>query len=106
EVRTIGDVVILDLHYPRFGPFAVFAELDLGIHDRADGMRAQIVGDLAVVEALGGLDSLLQHLKIGIAPAAEIIAEWVDATAWRLRLVFFEEIRGRRHQFGRRHPEL
>src|SRR5262249_6223407 len=70
EVGAFGNVVILDLHHPGFGPFAVFAELDLGIHDRADGMRAQVVGDLIVIEALGSFDRLLQHLQIGVTPAA------------------------------------
>src|SRR5215471_16709386 len=69
-------------------------------------VNAHVVGELVVIEALGALDRLLEHLKIGIAPPAEVITEWVDTLARRKRLVFLEEIRGRRHQFRRRHPEL
>src|SRR5262249_11681972 len=98
EVRGIGDVVVLDLHHPGFGPFAVFAEPDVGGHDGRECVGAHVIGELVVIEALGALDCLLEHLKIGIAPPPEVITEWVDTLAWRKRLVFLEEIRGRRHQ--------
>ena len=75
-------------------------------HDGLELVAAQIFGELVVVEALGAFDGLLQHLEIGIAPAAEIIAERVDAFGLGAALVVLEEIRGRRHQFRRRHPGL
>src|SRR5262249_22411713 len=45
-----------------------------------------------------------EHLQIGISPAAQVIAERIDAL--RARLVFLEEVRSRGHQFRRRHPSF
>src|SRR5262249_21304600 len=75
EVRAVGDVVILDLHHSRFGPYAVLSKLYIGGHDRGEGMAAQVFGEPVVVEALGAFDRLLQHLQICVAPPAKVIAE-------------------------------
>src|SRR5262245_51416026 len=74
EVRALGDVVILDLHNPGFGPFAVLTKLDIGGHDRGESVAAKVFGELVVVETFGALDRLLQHLEIGVAPSTEVIA--------------------------------
>src|SRR5215510_236708 len=45
-VRALGDVVILDLHNPGFGPFAVLTELDIGGHDRGESVTAKVFGEI------------------------------------------------------------
>src|SRR5688572_19146608 len=61
------DAVILHLHHPGLGPFAVGAVFDVA-HDGLHGVLAQEGGDVVVLDALGALDAPLQHLEIGIAP--------------------------------------
>ena len=74
-------------------PFAAFAELDVA-HDGLEFVVLRdVVGELVVVEALGRPDRFAQHLEIGIAPAAEIVTERIDAFGRGARLIFFEEIR-------------
>jgi hypothetical protein len=61
EVYAVGDVMILDLHHSRFGPFAVLTELYIGGHDRGEGVAAQVFSERVVVEAFGAFDRLLME---------------------------------------------
>ena len=85
-----GHAVILHLQHARLGPLAVLAEFDVA-HDGLELVAVQVIGELVVVDALGAFDRLAEHLEIGIAPAAKIIAERIDAFGLRPRLVFLEE---------------
>ena len=69
-------------------------------------VAAHVVGELVVVDAFRAGDRVGQHLQIGVAPAAEIIAQRFDAFGLRAVLVFLGGVRGRRQQFRRRHPGL
>src|ERR1700687_3583887 len=79
EIVETGSADVLELygHQPRFLPLPLFAELDIADHG-LEGMAADVVGDLVLVEALGALDGGAQHLQIGISPGREIIAERID----------------------------
>src|SRR4029078_6572356 len=75
-------------------------------HDGLEGGLSERIGDLVVLDALGNVDRLLERAKTDIAPAAEIIAERVDALGAGARLVLVKERPGRSHQLVRRHPGL
>src|SRR5262249_13035480 len=55
----------LHLQHARLGPFALGAEAYVAIHG-LERVGADIVRELAVVEALGGLDRLLQYLHLRV----------------------------------------
>ena len=66
---------VLVLHHFRVGlrHFTVLAKRDVA-HHRLEGVAAQPVGELVLVEALGGFDRIGQHLHISISPRGEVIA--------------------------------
>src|ERR1035437_3655788 len=51
------DVVELDLQHARLSPFPLLPELDVA-NDRLERGVADVVNELAIIEALGGLNSL------------------------------------------------
>src|SRR6516165_9612752 len=68
---------------------------------------ADVVGELVVVEALGGLHRLAEDLDVGVAPGPEIVAERIDALGAGPRLVLLEERLGAVERQGlRRDPGL
>src|SRR5215470_18486290 len=71
-------------------PLAALAELHVA-HDGLERGLADVVGELVVVEALGGLHRLAEDLDVGVAPGAEIVAERIDALRAGPRLVLLEE---------------
>jgi hypothetical protein len=83
------DAVELDLQNPGLSPFAIRTELDVA-HDGLEGALAQVVSELVLIEALGGVDRLaersLRYVKrIGdlLNEAKEIVGHgnfmnWVD----------------------------
>src|SRR5947207_999770 len=83
---ALFDVVILHLHYAGLGPLAAWAISPVA-HDRLEGVLAVVVGDLVILDALGTLDRLTERAEIGIAPAAEIIADRIDALGAGARLI-------------------
>src|SRR5262249_40610900 len=72
-------------------PFAKLVE-----PDRSDNGAKFVVVDvlrkLVVVETVGGLDRLLQHLHGGIGKRRLIKTERINAGVFRLRLVLFQEV--------------
>ena len=50
-----------------------------GAVDGLEGGLADVVGELVVLEAVGALDGVAEHLDVGVAPAAQIVAERIDA---------------------------
>src|SRR6185437_8408258 len=81
-----ADVLELHLEHPRLRPFAFLAELDVAIH-RLEGVRADVVGDLLLIEALRLRHGLGQDLHVGVRDRRHVIAERIDARRLRLRLV-------------------
>ncbi len=82
EAGALLDAVILHLQHPALRPLAALAELDRTV-DGLEGRLADVVGELVVLEAVGALDGVAQHLDVGIAPAAQVVAERIDALGGR-----------------------
>ena len=93
------DVLELDLQHARLGPFPPFPELDVA-NDGLERGVADVVDELAIIEALGGLYSLPQHLQIGVTPRCHIVAERIDTLARRPCLVFFDKFEHAREFHG------
>src|SRR5664280_801840 len=100
------DAAELRLEYPRLRPFAIGRKLDVADDGLERGL-AQIIGELAVVEALGGGDRLAQHVEVSIAERRHIVAQRIDAGFGGALLVRFQECLGAfEHQRFRRQPEV
>ena len=66
-----------------------------------------MLGELAVIEAVGRLHGLAEDLEIGVRVGRQIVAERVDALALGLGLVLLEErLDALEVQRGLRHPEI
>ena len=88
EIVDAGAADVLELHGHQAGflPFTFVAELNIA-NDGFEGVRADVVRNLVLVEAFGLFDGFAQDLQIRISPWREIIAERVDALARRPLLV-------------------
>src|SRR5262249_12702001 len=83
DVLELGEVVApdvleLDLQHAGPRPFAVTTEPHVAKHGR-EGVGADVVAELGVVEARGRHDRLLEHLQLGIGPRHYVIAERINA---------------------------
>src|SRR5262249_30038357 len=76
HVRSL-DALVLDLEHPRLGPLPVLPEADLA-HDGAELVRADVVGYLLLVEALGPLDAQPEDLHRRVRVGRQVVAEGVD----------------------------
>ena len=56
-----------------------------------EGVGADVVAELGVVEALGRYDCLLEDLELGVGPRHHVIAERINAFDRRARLVFLHQ---------------
>src|SRR5208337_2497959 len=88
-----GDVLELRPDLAALGPFAVLAEGD-GADHGGEGMAAHVFRKLGVIETLGALDRLGQHLTCGIAIGRERPAERVETLCRRLLSIFVEQLLG------------
>src|SRR6266478_1910474 len=101
-----GDILKLHGHQACLLPLALFAELDVA-DDGLEGMAADVIGDLVLVEALGLFDRLTLDLQIGVGPGRQIIAEGIDPLAGRLLLIALQKLHDPGEaQFRRRQPEV
>src|SRR5262249_35440312 len=101
---TALDVVVLDLQHAALLPLAALRDLYVA-RDGLEGGLADVVGELVVVEALGGLHRLAEDLDVGVAPGAEIVAERIDTLRAGAGLVLLEELLGAlEHHALRRDP--
>src|SRR5262245_11699751 len=110
-VPELGDVVALhvlelDLQHARLRPFTLGAERHVADHG-LEGVGAEVVAELGIIQALSGLDGLLQHLQLGISPWRHVVAERIDAFRRRLGLVALDEV-GHAGEIHLRHrqPEI
>src|SRR3954451_15911806 len=65
----------LRLHDAGVGPFSILVEADRA-DDGTHLILAQVSGELFVVEALGTVHRLLQHLPDGVVERRKVEAEW------------------------------
>jgi len=81
----------LDLQDPRLRPFAVHTELNrphYGVKDRA----SRVCGEAGVVESAGCLDSLSNHLKLGVGERHHVMPEEIDTRVSGACLVGIQQL--------------
>ena len=97
---------VLHLQHATLGPLAALAEFDRAVDGLERGL-ADVVGQHVVLEAVGALDCVAEHLDVGIAPAAQVVAQRIDALGLGALLVLLEERFGAlEHHLLGRHPGL
>src|SRR6478736_6858564 len=72
-----ADALELAEELTRLYPFAILAEADFARYCR-ERVGVHVVGELAIIEALGCFDGLRQHLTYGITKWDVFVAERVD----------------------------
>src|SRR5262245_17994632 len=74
ELRDVAGLDTLKLHleHPGRGPLAVRAELHLA-DDRVVLPRVEVLDNLLLIQALGALDGLAEHLEIGVGPRGQVV---------------------------------
>ena len=101
-----GDTLKLNGQDAGLRPFALFAEGDVA-DDCLEGVGADVIGVLVLVEALGPLNGFPNYLLIGVRPGCEVIAERIDPLAGRLLLIAFEKLHDtRKPQRRGRQPKI